>query len=105
MSWLSFTVQLARDPECPICRERLLPDSVKFSGGIAYCRNCIETTPTEIVVISMKRALDPQLRQHWSASHGLQFFTPKSTFPPRTAAHLLDETHDHPHVTDETSSP
>jgi len=99
MHHLAIHIEVPREPECPICRDRLLPDSVTFYNSIALCRSCLQATPQAVMYAAIQSARRIELHDHWSCSHGLSFFTPKITARRNVAAHLLGEQHDHPHVT------
>jgi len=89
MTHWPFNFTLCCDPECPCCRQLLLPAATEFIAGTAFCTSCAQVAESWIV----KQILDTQemmaIRGFWSISQGIRFFTPARYAPRSAAAHLL----------------
>lgn len=65
-------------PECPICRDQLVPAACSFMYSTAICHSCFQTLPEDFASDFYRAIVHPRLSGHFSTSHGLRFFTPKN---------------------------
>jgi len=84
-----YNFDLARVPQCPICRAILLAIATEFHDATAYCSSCANL----ITPLMRRRVIDtqnlPTIIPLWSTSKGLRFFTPSEHVPPRLSVDLL----------------
>ena len=66
---------VARPPTCPVCRQPLLPQAVRFRDGIAYCLTCVNTTEPAILAKTHGTLTNPDMSGYWSDANGVYFFT------------------------------
>lgn len=80
---------MKRDPECPYCRQILLPPSVRFIDATAFCQNCADLLDVRTVRQIISTQYDDLTKGAWSYARGLLWFTPHACFPSNYAAHFL----------------
>jgi hypothetical protein len=84
-----YFFSLRRDPECPYCRQTLLPVSVAWLHATAFCQKCVDTIDPRTAIQIVATQQDPLTWGCWSVSRGLLFFTPHAFIPNNYAAHFL----------------
>lgn len=84
-----YHFDVARPPTCPVCRQPLLPQAVKFRDSIAYCTTCIDTTEETLLAKTAGTLANPDMHGYWTDARGLHFFTPPPYLPKYVACHLL----------------
>lgn len=82
-----FTIQ--RDPECPFCRQLLIPVATTFVDGAAFCHSCADVLGPLRIARILATQYDEATRAFWTNSRGLRFFTPHGFVPPKLAADLM----------------
>jgi len=84
-----YFFSLRRDPECPYCRQTLLPVSVAWVHATAFCQKCVDVIDPRTAIQIVATQQDPLTKGCWSVSRGLLFFTPHAFIPNNYAAHFL----------------
>ena len=82
-----FTMR--RDPECPYCRQTLLPVATDFVDATAFCHTCSEVLDHRTIRQILATQEDDLTKGAWSTSRGLLWFTPHTFMPNNYAAHFL----------------
>ena len=77
------------DPQCPLCRDVLLPVATWFREGIAFCKTCYDCVDDSVVTsIALTRSVESG-SSPWLYYRGLSYFCPQPHLSRRTGAHLL----------------
>lgn len=80
---------LRQEPQCPYCRDTLLPEATAFIRGTAFCQSCHDIITDDILNKILATRTDPSVYHGWIESRGLSWFVAPPQFPRRMAAHLL----------------
>lgn len=76
------------EPECPLCREFLIPPATWYVDNTAFCVGCANTVEGPILIEVIRTQQRAEMRGSWSIRQGLYYFTPASHVPRHVAAHL-----------------
>lgn len=81
-----------QDPECPYCRQVLIPAATWFIDGTAFCVACANSIDGMVIMQILRTQSDPSTGAIWTVNRGLFYFVPRPDLPPDVAVHLIRET-------------
>jgi len=82
---MTFTIRinLRSAPECPVCRQPLLPAMFTSLERTALCSDCFHVVVQDWLPDFRKAIEHPSLDRSWSTAIGIRFFTPENVIPSR----------------------
>lgn len=81
-------------PECPICRDVLIPSCTWYLDGTAFCQGCADRIDGPTLIDVIRTQHHQAMLKHWTVSHGLNYWVPRPGCYAQMAAHLIASVHD-----------